>query len=206
MTEPVRNPGVHSGGIKIGYARCSTDGQDTAAQVAALTAAGCEVIFEEKATSRIFDRPKLQLAMARLKPGDVLVVWKLDRLTRSVRDLILLVDKIAQAGALFQSLTEVIDTTNAVGTMVMNILSVFAQFERDVLRERTMAGLKHARTQGRIGGRRYKLLSHQRAEIVRAVTHGEHTAAYMARMFRVHPSTITRLLEQAKVNLKARAS
>lgn len=183
---------------KIGYARCSKDGQETQIQVATLRAAGCDMIFEEIASGGTWERPMLHEALGSLREGDVLVVWKLDRLSRSVRDLILIVDRIAQAGARFKSLTEEIDTTTAVGTMVMHILSAFAEFERAMLKERTMAGLAFAREQGRIGGRRYKLLSHQRAEIIRMVQSGEHTPAYCARLFEIHPSTITRLMDTAR--------
>lgn len=185
---------------KVGYARCSKGEQDTALQVAALKAAGCETIYEETASGGTWVRPVLHQAMAALQPGDVLVVWKLDRLSRSVKDLLLLIEKVSLAGARFQSLTEEIDTTTAVGRVVLTILSAFAEFERAMLRERTLAGLRHAREQGRLGGRRYKLHSNQRAEIIRMVQSGEHTAAYCARLFEVHPSTISYLLDQARAS------
>ncbi len=112
----------------IGYARVSTQDQETAAQIAALEQAGCERIFQEKASGGRWDRPELHRLMEHLRKGDVLVVWKLDRLSRSLKDVLALMEKINQAGAGFRSLTEVIDTTTPAGRMMMQIVATFAEF------------------------------------------------------------------------------
>ena len=183
----------------IGYARVSTKDQDTAAQIAALENSGCELIFQEKASGGRWDRPELHRLLGQLRNGDVLVVWKLDRLSRSLKDLLTLMDKIDRAGAGFRSLTEVIDTTSPGGRMMMQIVGTFAEFERSMLRERTQRGLDAARKQGRVGGRRPKLKTHQQQEIVHLVNSGQKTAADAARLFNVHPATVSRLLKRGKV-------
>ncbi|MDD2467407.1 MAG: recombinase family protein [Desulfobulbus sp.] len=180
----------------IGYARVSTQDQETAAQIAALEQAGCERIFQEKASGGRWDRPELHRLMEHLRKGDVLVVWKLDRLSRSLKDVLALMEKINQAGAGFRSLTEAIDTTTPAGRMMMQIVATFAEFERAMLRERTRKGLEQARSQGRIGGRRPKLKPHQQDEITRSVQSGQKTAADAARLFNIHPSTVSRLLRK----------
>ena len=182
----------------IGYARVSTQDQDTAAQIAALKTSGCELIFQEKASGGRWDRPELHRLFGQLRKNDVLVVWKLDRLSRSLKDVLTLMEKIAQAGAGFRSLTEAIDTTSPGGRMMMQIVGSFAEFERAMLRERTRIGLDVARTQGRVGGRRPKLKAHQQQEIVLLINSGQKTAANAARLFNVHPSTISRLLQRNK--------
>ena len=182
----------------IGYARVSTNEQDTTAQAAALRAAGCERIFREKASGGRWDRPELHRLLDQLRKGDVLVVWKLDRLSRSLRDVLTLMERIQEAKAGFRSLTEAIDTTTPAGRMMMQMVGSFAEFERAMLRERPRVGLDSARKQGRVGGRRPKLLPQQQAEIVRMVTKGTRTAADAARLFDVHPATVSRLLDRAQ--------
>ena len=178
----------------IGYARVSrADVQDTLAQVQALKAGGCKRIFEEKTSGGRWDRPELHRALDQLRKGDVLVVWKLDRLSRSLKDLLHILERIAALDAGFRSLTEAVDTTSPAGRMLMQMLGSFAKFERAMVRERTRAGLKAARTQGRVGGWRNKLKADQRAEVVQIVTSGQKTAADCARLFGVHPATISRL-------------
>ena len=180
----------------IGYARVSTDDQDTAAQVAALHAAGCERIFREKASGGRWNRPQLLRLLTHLRPGDVVVVWKLDRLSRSLRDVLTLLEQLGDAGAGFRSVTEAIDTTTPAGRMMMHMVGAFAEFERAMLRERTRAGVEAARQEGRVGGRHPKLSPHQQAEIRKMVAEGEQTAAAAARLFKVHPATVSRLLER----------
>ena len=178
----------------IGYARVSTDDQDTAVQVTALKAAGCERIFREKASGGRWDRPELHRLLDQLRKGDVLVVWKLDRLSRSLRDVLTIMERLGEAGAGFRSLTEAIDTTTPAGRMMMQMVGAFAEFERAMLKERTKAGLDAAREEGRIGGRRPKLSAQQQAEIKRMVSKGDKTAADAARLFKIHPATVSRLL------------
>lgn len=180
--------------MRIGYARVSTQEQDTQAQIVALKATGCELIFQEKALGGRWDRPELHRLLGQLSKGDVVVVWKLDRLSRSLKDLLLTLEKIETAGADFQSLTEAIDTATPAGRMMMQIVGSFAEFERAMLRERTKNGLEVARKDGRVGGRRPKLTAQQQREIVALVTSGQKTGADAARLFRVHPSTVVRLL------------
>lgn len=129
-------------------------------------------VFEEKASSGRWDRPELQRLIDQLRAGDVVVVWKLDRLSRSLKDLLGLLEKIQTVGAGFLSLTEAIDTTTAAGCMMMHIVGSFAEFERAMLRERTRNGLLAARNDGRIGGRRRKLTPGQQQENVHLVRIG----------------------------------
>lgn len=182
----------------IGYARVSTQDQNAAAQVAALELAGCELIFQEKASGGRWDRPELHRLLEQLRKRDVLVVWKLDRLSRSLKDVLSLMERIVQAGAGFRSLTEVIDTTSPGGRMMMQIVGTFAEFERAMLRERTRTGLVAAKKQGRVGGRRHKLRPNQQEEIVALVESGKKTAAEMARLFKVHPATVSRILKRGQ--------
>jgi DNA invertase Pin-like site-specific DNA recombinase len=130
---------------------------------------------------------QLHRLLDQLRPGDVLVVWKLDRLSRSLKDLLILLEKVQLAGAGFLSLTEVIDTTTAAGRMKMQMVGSFAEFERAMLRERTRNGLLAARQDGRVGGRRPKLTACQQQEIVHLINTGQKTAADAARLFNVHP-------------------
>lgn len=188
--------------MRIGYARVSTQEQDTQAQIAALKDAGCERIFQEKASGGRWNRPELHRLLDHLRPGDVLVVWKLDRLSRSLKDLLLTLEKIEEAGADFQSLTEAIKTASPAGRMMMQIVGSFAEFERAMLRERTKHGLDAARKEGRIGGRRPKLTVQQQDEIVAMVTSEKKTNADAARLFRVHPSTIARILARRRPQSK----
>lgn len=178
----------------IGYARVSTIDQETATQVAALRAAGCERTYREKASGGRWDRPELHRLLDQIRKGDVLVVWKLDRLSRSLRDVLTIMERLAEAEAGFRSLTEAIDTTTPAGRMMMQMVGAFAEFERAMLRERTKAGLDSARREGRIGGRPPKLTSQQEAEIRKMVTKGGKSAADAARLFKVHPATVSRLL------------
>jgi DNA invertase Pin-like site-specific DNA recombinase len=181
----------------IGYARVSTNDQETATQVAALKAAGCERTYREKASGGRWDRPELHRLVDQIRKGDVLVVWKLDRLSRSLRDVLTIMERLAEAEAGFRSLTEAIDTTTAAGRMMMRMVGAFAEFERAMLRERTKAGLDSARREGRIGGRPPKLTSQQQSEIRKMVSKGRKTAADVARLFKVHPATVSRLLARA---------
>jgi len=180
----------------IGYARVSTSEQETATQVTSLKAAGCERIYREKASGGRWDRPELHRLLDQLRKGDVLVVWKLDRLSRSLRDVLTIMERLSEAKAGFRSLTEAVDTTTPAGRMMMQMVGAFAEFERAMLRERTKAGLEAALRDGRIGGRPPKLTAQQQTEIVRMISRGRKTAADAARLFGVHPATISRLLSR----------
>jgi DNA invertase Pin-like site-specific DNA recombinase len=182
----------------LGYARVSKTGdQDTAAQVGALKAAGCTRIYEEKASGGRWDRPELHRLLDHLRDGDAVVVWKLDRLSRSLKDLLHILEKIDAAGANFRSLTEAIDTSGPAGRMMMQMLGCFAEYERAMVRERTRAGLKTAREQGRVGGRRPLLMPKQRTEILDMLAAGR-SGADVARIFRVHRATIGRIAAEAR--------
>lgn len=184
--------------MKFGYARISTQDQDAQSQVIALKSAECESVFKEQASGGRWDRPELHRLLEQLRAGDTVVVWKLDRLSRSLKDLLTILEKIETAGATFLSLTESIDTSTPAGRMMMQIVGSFAEFEREMLRERTKNGLEAARKEGRIGGRRPKLTKQQQNEIVALVTTGKKTGADAARLFQVHPSTVTRLLAKER--------
>ena len=138
----------------IGYARVSTAEQDTALQTDALRNAGCERGFEDTASGAKADRPGLADALAYLRDGDVLVVWRLDRLGRSLPHLIETVGKLEARGVGFRSLTENIDTTTPGGRLIFHVFGALGQFERDLIRERTKAGLTAAAARGRKGGRK----------------------------------------------------
>lgn len=139
--------------MKIGYARVSTSDQTLDLQEDALKKAGCERIFTDKASGAKTERPGLEQAVRFVRPGDILVVWKLDRLGRSLRHLIDVVGELSTREIGFQSLTEALDTTTPGGRLLFHIMGALAQFERDIIRERTMAGLAAGRARGRLGGR-----------------------------------------------------
>jgi len=169
----------------LGYARVSKgEPQDTRLQETALRAAGVERLFTEQASGGRWDRPQLHRLLDQLRPDAVVVVWKLDRLSRSLKALLHTMERIAQARAGFRSLTEAIDTTTPAGRMLMQMVGSFAAFERAMMRERTQAGLAVARAEGRIGGRRPKLGPQQQAAMVDLVTSGRQTQAAAARVSR----------------------
>ena len=181
----------------IGYARISRgDHQDLASQLATLTAAGCETIHREEASGARSDRRELARAITALAPGDVLVVWKLDRLSRSLSDLLLTLKRIDDAGAGFRSLTEAIDTTTAPGRLMAQMLGALAEFEREMIRERTRHGLAHARQAGRQIGRRPSLTGEQRAKIIAEIEAGTGSTASMATLFRVSKATVKRVMQR----------
>lgn len=141
----------------VGYARVSTADQNLGLQLDALNSAGCERVFEERASGARGDRPVLAEAVDYVREGDVLVVWRLDRFGRSLKDLIANVETLRERGVGFRSLTEAVDTTTAGGQLVFHIFGALAEFERELIRERTMAGLAAARARGRKGGRPPKM-------------------------------------------------
>ena len=143
--------------MKIGYQRVSTTEQKVDLQRDALLTAGCEQLYEDVISSMRWERPGLLRALEHLRPGDTLVVWKLDRLGRNVKDLIAFIEKLKGRGVAFQSLQDSIDTSSAVGQFFFHVLSALAELERSLLVERTQAGLAAARARGRVGGRPRKM-------------------------------------------------
>ena len=190
-----KRPFVKGIDLRIGYARISKgDDQNSALQLRALKDAGCERIFEEAASGGRWDRPELHRMIDQLRNGDVVTVWKLDQLSRSLKDLLHLLDRIAAQGADFRSLTENIDTTTPAGRMMMQMIGSFAEFERAMIRERTSAGLAAARAEGRIGGRRKKLDPKKRLEIAESVISGRKSAAEMSRLYEISQPTVSRIV------------
>jgi DNA invertase Pin-like site-specific DNA recombinase len=183
--------------MKIGYARVSTDDQKSVTQVDKLKADGCERIFDDTASGSKMERPKLKEALNFVRDGDVLVVWKLDRLTRSLSDLLFIMQKLTAKNVGFRSLTESIDTTAPSGRMMMQLLGSFAEFEREQIRERTKAGLARARAKGKIGGRKQELSARRQAEVIRLVRSGEKQAA-VAREHKVSKATVCRIMQRAE--------
>jgi DNA invertase Pin-like site-specific DNA recombinase len=156
-----------------GYARVSTRDQDLTAQIAELQAVGCGNIFKEKASGTRTDRPELAKAIRRLEAGDVLVVTRLDRLARSTRDLLNILDAVAKAGAGFKSLTDAwADTTTPHGRLMLTVLGGLAKFERELIRARTDDGRKRAKARGVKFGRPLKLTAHQRREAIQRLAEG----------------------------------
>jgi DNA invertase Pin-like site-specific DNA recombinase len=177
----------------IGYARVSTKDQHLTGQLAALKTAGADPIFREKVSGVRADRPQLAKLMASLKPGDVVAVTKLDRLGRSTRELLDLIDRISKAGASFRSLGDPLwDTGSSQGRLLSTMLAAVAEFERELIRERTGEGRKRAMTAGVKFGRKRKLSDHQRAEAVKRRAAGERLAD-IAKSYAVDLSMISRL-------------
>jgi len=188
---------ANGGGLLLGYARISKgDDQNNALQAKALRAAGCRRLFEETASGGRWDRPELHRMLDQLREGDTVMVWKLDRLSRSLKDVLHIMERIAESGAGFRSVTENIDTTTPAGRMMMQMVGSFAEFERAMIRERTSAGLAVARAEGRIGGRRKKLDTVKRREIAESVITGRKSAADMARLYNVSQPTVSRIVAE----------
>src|SRR6202045_1755484 len=182
-------------GMLLGYARVSKgDEQSNAVQAKSLRTAGCRRIFEEAASGGRWDRPELHRMLDQLREGDVVVVWKLDRLSRSLKDVLHIMERIGNAGAGFRSITENIDTTTPAGRMMMQMVGAFAEFERAMIRERTSAGLAAARAEGRIDGRRKKLDAAKCREITESVISGRKIGAEMALLCNVSAPTVSRIV------------
>ena len=180
--------------MQTGYARVSTDGQDHALQVDALKAAGCERIYIETASGLKTDRPELHQLLDHARPGDVVVVYSLSRLARSIRHLLELGEDLRAREIGLKSITESIDTTTVSGRFMFNVLGALGQMEVELLRERTHAGLRAARARGRVGGRP-KSLDAVKLTVVRTLMQdGALTMAEIAEHVQVAPSTIYRAI------------
>ncbi len=177
-----------------GYARVSTDGQSVETQVRRLRAAGAERVFRETASGAKTDRAQLRKALDQLESGDVLMVTRLDRLARSTRDLLNILDTVAKAGAGFRSLGDTwADTTTAHGRLMLTVLGGLAEFERDLIRARTGEGRARAKANGVKMGRKPKLTPHQKQEAIKRRDRGEESLADIGRSYNVSGWTIARL-------------
>src|SRR5690625_3652432 len=183
-------------GHALGYARVSTGDQDAQLQHDALQAAGCYRIFTDTASGALQSRPELDKLMDQLRPGDTLVVWRLDRLGRSIRHLIDQLSDLQDRGIEFRSLQENIDTSSPGGRLVFHIFASLAEFERDLIRERTNAGLAAARARGRTGGRPPRLTPHQVTTAKKLYDQQDMTVAQIGEVLGVSRSTIYRALKR----------
>lgn len=180
----------------LGYARVSTTDQDAQLQHDALTAAGCYRIFTDTASGALQSRPELDKLLDQLRPGDTLVVWRLDRLGRSIRHLIDQLSELQDRGIEFRSLQENIDTSSPGGRLVFHIFASLAEFERDLIRERTNAGLAASRARGRVGGRPPRLTKDQLTTARKLYEQQELTVAQIGEVLGVSRSTIYRALRR----------
>ncbi|QAU35152.1 recombinase family protein [Janthinobacterium sp. 17J80-10] len=178
---------------RIGYARVSTDDQNLDLQRDALKRASCSTIYEETASGKSAGRPELEQCRKALRPGDTLVVWRLDRLGRSLPDLVQIVADLEQGGVSFESLGEKIETGSAAGKLVFHVFAALAEFERNLIRERTYAGLAAARARGRAGGRKPKLDEKQIREIKRLITDPSISVSQIADRYKVSRTTIYKI-------------
>lgn len=184
----------------IGYARVSTDDQRLDLQRDALTQAGCQRLYEDKEGGAQAERPGLALAMEVLREGDTLVVWRLDRLGRSLKDLIALIEKLESRDIGLKSLQENIDTASAGGKLVFHLFGALAEFERKLLRERTQAGLSAARARGRLGGRPKALDPAKRQLAVRLYRERQHSIEEICRMMGISKPTLYSYLAEANAS------
>ena len=178
----------------LGYARVSTSEQDPRLQHDALEAAGCYRVFTDTASGSLASRPQLDLLLDQLRPGDTLVVWRLDRLGRSVRHLIDQISALEGRGVHFRSLQDHIDTSSSGGRLIFHIFASLAEFERDLIRERTQAGLAAARARGRVGGRPTKLSTDDVATARRLYASKTVTVPEIGKILGVSRSTVYRAL------------
>jgi len=190
----------------VGYARVSTQDQKPALQLDALTQVGCERIFEEKASGAQRERPQLLAAIDFMRDGDTLVVWRLDRLARSLKQLIETVEALEARGIGFRSVTEAIDTTTSGGRLVFYIFAALAEFERSIIRERTTAGLQAARERGRVGGRPPAMTSEDVAVARALLADPNITTKAVARRLGVAVSTLYKHLPAARSSATPKAS
>jgi len=180
----------------VGYARVSTQDQNAELQVDALEKSGCEQIFQEKITGKLRERPELSQCLRTLRAGDTLVVWKLDRLARSLKDLVEIVQDLNDREISFKSLTEAIDTTSSGGRLVFHIFGALAEFEHSLIRERTIAGLQAAKARGRKGGRKPSMSDSDIRKAAAMVSDPNITKKEVAEHFRVSRTTLNASLQR----------
>ncbi len=183
------------GGQLVGYARVSTRGQDLALQLEDLKACGCERIFQDTGSGTIRRRPQLDACLEYLRPGDTLVVWRLDRLARSLRHLLGIIDDLKGREIGFRSVREAIDTRTAQGNLQLGIFGVLAEFERELIRERTQAGREVAKAAGRLGGRPRKMTDDKREAALAMRARGDMTMVQIARALNVGRTTLYAYLD-----------
>ncbi len=180
----------------IGYARVSTQDQDTSLQIDALKSAGCGEVFQEKFSGKTKDREQLSQCLRMLREGDVLIVWRLDRLGRSLRDLVEIISDLEERGIGFRSLTENIDTTSAGGRLIFHIFASLSEFERSLIRERTLAGLAASRARGRKGGRKPSMSKSDVRKAAAMLRDPQMTKTEVAKHFRVSRVTLNQSLKR----------
>jgi DNA invertase Pin-like site-specific DNA recombinase len=179
--------------MRVGYARVSTDDQMLDLQMDALEAAGCEQIYKEQASGKSANRIELENCLKAMRSGDVLTVWRLDRLGRSLADLIKIVSTLEGQGIGFESLTEKIDTTSSTGKLVFHLFGALSEFERNLIRERTNAGLKAARARGKVGGRPRRLSAKDREMVATLMADKKNNVGEIAARFGVSRATLYRV-------------
>jgi DNA invertase Pin-like site-specific DNA recombinase len=184
--------------VLVGYARVSTVEQNLDLQLDALTQAKCEKIFKDVKSGAKAERPGLSQALAYMREGDVLTVWKLDRLGRSLRDLIDTINALKARGIGFKSLQDAIDTTTAGGMLIFHIMAALAEFERALIREGSQAGLNAARARGRKGGRPRKFTREQERQIALAMSNRATTMAEIRSLFKASDTTLRRIAAKHK--------
>lgn len=175
---------------RIGYARVSTDDQNLDLQLDALQKAGCETVYKESASGKSADRPELEQCLKALRIGDTLVIWRLDRLGRSLSDLVRIVSDLEQRKIGLESLTERIETESATGKLIFHVFAALSEFERNLIRERTQAGLNAARARGRFGGRKPKLDAKQIREIKALLRDPEVSVTDVAHRYGISRTTL----------------
>lgn len=189
----------------IGYARVSTDDQHLDLQRDALALAGCERVFEDTAGGAKAERTGLTELLATLRGGDTVVIWRLDRLGRSLKDLIYLIERLDSADVGLRSLQESIDTASSRGHLVFHLFGALAEFERNLIRERTQAGLSAARARGHKGGRRKRLDPEREKLAVQLYHERRHTVAEICRLMGIGKSTLYNYLTEAERNAQRAA-
>ena len=188
---------------RIGYARVSTDDQNLNLQRDALTRSGCDTIYEETVSGKSAERVELEHCRKALRSGDTLVVWRLDRLGRSLSDLVKIIGELEQETISFESLCEKINTSSASGKLQFHVFAALAEFERNLIRERTLAGFSAARARGRVGGRRHKLNEKQIREIKTLLNDPEAQVQDIAKRYGVSRTTLYKRVGVVKIQTQA---